>query len=310
MPRCPYCLVHFQPGEHFCKVCGSTLALFDNVVMTCPRCGVGISHKQKFCHECGVNLKIESLRAQTTMEPEAIPEPAPAPMTYFGEISQWLKLLVIGFLVWAGITVIGGVVLVRWFAGQTPGLPPIVGVPAPSFEAPPQAPAPPVQAPSPPAPIQAPPVPVQTPISPGQTAPSPVQAPPPPTQAPAPPVQAPPPSPQLPTESTAQVPPAPSTPEKPPPPTVEAPSRYPLLYVAVPRLHLRAKPSGGSGVIAALRLNNKVEKLEENPYGWVKVRDLETKQVGWVDRHYLEAAPKGGKKAPLGEEEASGTEKR
>jgi uncharacterized protein YgiM (DUF1202 family) len=61
-------------------------------------------------------------------------------------------------------------------------------------------------------------------------------------------------------------------------------------YVAVARLHLRAKPAPRSQVVRALKFNAQVEKLGESG-AWFKVRQSASGAVGWVLGRYLEKLP-------------------
>lgn len=65
----------------------------------------------------------------------------------------------------------------------------------------------------------------------------------------------------------------------------------PLFYVAVENLNLRMLPSTSSRIITVLNLNDKVEKLDQNPSGWFQVRRLRDGAVGWVAARYLEYFP-------------------
>lgn len=74
----------------------------------------------------------------------------------------------------------------------------------------------------------------------------------------------------------------------PPPKPVKAKSYF---YVAVKSLKLRLQPLATAAVVRTLRLNDLVEKLEENPQGWIKVRRPDGDAVGWVVGRYLSASP-------------------
>jgi uncharacterized protein YgiM (DUF1202 family) len=65
----------------------------------------------------------------------------------------------------------------------------------------------------------------------------------------------------------------------------------PFYYVAVRKLKLLAKPSPKSEVVRTLRFNDQVQKLEENPAGWLKVRQPATGAMGWVSLSDLETLP-------------------
>ncbi len=65
----------------------------------------------------------------------------------------------------------------------------------------------------------------------------------------------------------------------------------PYYYVAVRKLVLRAKPSLSGEVVRTLKFNNQVQRLEESPSGWFKVRQPSTGAVGWVFGPELESLP-------------------
>jgi uncharacterized protein YgiM (DUF1202 family) len=92
----------------------------------------------------------------------------------------------------------------------------------------------------------------------------------------------------------------------PPPPTAQRPGKTsPYAYVVVRQLRLRAQPLEKAKVIKHMALNDQVERLEQGPQGWVKVRHVASGAVGWVAGRYLETlpalaplAPKPGSKPP------------
>jgi uncharacterized protein YgiM (DUF1202 family) len=63
------------------------------------------------------------------------------------------------------------------------------------------------------------------------------------------------------------------------------------LYVAVRRLNLFREPQPKAEVVKQLKVNDQVEKLDQNPAGWVKVRQPSSGAVGWVPGSYLETLP-------------------
>lgn len=65
----------------------------------------------------------------------------------------------------------------------------------------------------------------------------------------------------------------------------------PYLYVAARRLKLHRQPLPEAEVVKQLQFNDQVEKLEENPSGWTKVRQAASGAVGWVQGRYLETLP-------------------
>ena len=67
----------------------------------------------------------------------------------------------------------------------------------------------------------------------------------------------------------------------------------PYLYVAVRRLKLFRQPRPEAEVVKLLQVNDQVEKLDQNPAGWVKVRQPSSGAVGWVLGRYLEPLPVG-----------------
>ena len=63
------------------------------------------------------------------------------------------------------------------------------------------------------------------------------------------------------------------------------------LYVAVRRLKLCGEPRPEAEVVKLLQVNDQVEQLDQNPAGWVKVRQPSSGAVGWVPGRYLEPLP-------------------
>ena len=61
--------------------------------------------------------------------------------------------------------------------------------------------------------------------------------------------------------------------------------------MAVRRLKLLREPRPEAEVIKLLQVNDQVEKLDQNPAGWVKVRQPASGAVGWVQGRYLEPLP-------------------
>jgi uncharacterized protein YgiM (DUF1202 family) len=62
-------------------------------------------------------------------------------------------------------------------------------------------------------------------------------------------------------------------------------------YVAVKKLNLRAKPVEHSEIVKTLQLNEQLQKLEQTPQGWVKVRQPSSGAVGWVKKGQLGTLP-------------------
>ena len=58
-------------------------------------------------------------------------------------------------------------------------------------------------------------------------------------------------------------------------------------FVAVRRLTLRREPRVEAEAIKLLQLNDQVEKLDQSPSGWFKVRQPLSGAVGWAPEHYL-----------------------
>jgi len=90
-------------------------------------------------------------------------------------------------------------------------------------------------------------------------------------------------------------------PPPPAPPKAEKP-RLPNLYVAVSKLLLREQPANRSKVVQELPFNTKVEKVEEQPNGWVLVQVPGGSVRGWAPARSLEGfmlkSPKVFKRAP------------
>lgn len=63
-------------------------------------------------------------------------------------------------------------------------------------------------------------------------------------------------------------------------------------YVAVTYLKLYQQPMNSAKVIKTLKFNNQLQKLAENPLGWLKVRQPSSSAVGWVKQRYLESLPR------------------
>ena len=76
-------------------------------------------------------------------------------------------------------------------------------------------------------------------------------------------------------------------------------------FVAVRRLTLRQEPQDNAKAITLLQFNDQVEKLEQNPAGWLKVRQPASGGIGWVPERFFGTTPlkfprfeKPGKKKP------------
>jgi uncharacterized protein YgiM (DUF1202 family) len=65
----------------------------------------------------------------------------------------------------------------------------------------------------------------------------------------------------------------------------------PYLYVAVKRLKLLGQPLINAEVIKVLQFNDQVEKLDQTPEGWLKIRQSASGAEGWVPARDLEDAP-------------------
>jgi uncharacterized protein YgiM (DUF1202 family) len=62
-------------------------------------------------------------------------------------------------------------------------------------------------------------------------------------------------------------------------------------FVTVKGLKLRQQPLVDAAVIKPLQFNDQVEKLDQNPAGWVKVRQPASGAIGWVPGRYLGTTP-------------------
>ncbi len=90
-------------------------------------------------------------------------------------------------------------------------------------------------------------------------------------------------------------PPPPPLPTYAPPPVAAAPRLPPQapgapLFVAVPRLNLRACPATNCQIIRVLSRNTELAALGEQG-GWVQVRVLSNGLVGWVGGRYVSPQP-------------------
>lgn len=65
----------------------------------------------------------------------------------------------------------------------------------------------------------------------------------------------------------------------------------PYFYVAVRRLKLQRQPQAAAEVVKLLQANDQLEKLDQNPAGWFKVRQPASGAVGWVPGRALETLP-------------------
>ncbi len=77
--------------------------------------------------------------------------------------------------------------------------------------------------------------------------------------------------------------------------TLEEPqARTPNLqyyFVAVRRLPLRREPLVKAEAVTLLQFNDQVEKLDQHPSGWLKIRQPASGAVGWVQERYLWNTP-------------------
>lgn len=71
----------------------------------------------------------------------------------------------------------------------------------------------------------------------------------------------------------------------------QGPAALPHLYVAVNRLKLLRQPLINAEVIKVLQFNDQVEKLDQTPAGWLKIRQPASGAEGWVPARDLKAAP-------------------
>ncbi|MCX5890811.1 MAG: SH3 domain-containing protein [Deltaproteobacteria bacterium] len=62
-------------------------------------------------------------------------------------------------------------------------------------------------------------------------------------------------------------------------------------FVTVRRLTLRREPLVKAEAIKLLQFNDQVEKLDQSPSGWLKVRQPASGAVGWVPERYLGTTP-------------------
>ncbi len=65
--KCPSCEQGFQPGDVFCRHCGTTLEA-QQVVSLCAACGARVVGPAKFCNSCGDSLASRSSRGLTAQQ--------------------------------------------------------------------------------------------------------------------------------------------------------------------------------------------------------------------------------------------------
>jgi len=73
---CPSCQAENREGAHFCKQCGTALAL------RCPSCGVAHGEGQRFCDECGAVLSATGASARPAAGPRVAAELRMASMLF------------------------------------------------------------------------------------------------------------------------------------------------------------------------------------------------------------------------------------
>jgi hypothetical protein len=168
MPQCPHCQAEFEPGQRYCKVCGSYLLHPETGDTFCPQCGIRVSHRQEFCHECDAPLKGQEAASpepeqapaeQAPVEPapvEAAPVEAAAPAATAAPAApaKGPAPLLIGLLIGAGIIILI-LLIVIFTRTQTPAPkapPPAPKAAAPAPPAAPPAPTAAAPAPAPPGP--------------------------------------------------------------------------------------------------------------------------------------------------------------
>ncbi|MFZ2088264.1 MAG: SulP family inorganic anion transporter [Desulfobaccales bacterium] len=61
-------------------------------------------------------------------------------------------------------------------------------------------------------------------------------------------------------------------------------------YVSVKDLSLREHPTDKAEIVKVLPFKSKLEKVDENSHGWIKVRVPETNITGWAHKEYFEAS--------------------
>ncbi|MCL4501374.1 MAG: SH3 domain-containing protein [Deltaproteobacteria bacterium] len=62
-------------------------------------------------------------------------------------------------------------------------------------------------------------------------------------------------------------------------------------FVVVRRLPLRREPKVDAGAVTLLQFNDQLEKLEQNPGGWLKVRQPSSGGIGWVQERFIGTTP-------------------
>lgn len=67
-----------------------------------------------------------------------------------------------------------------------------------------------------------------------------------------------------------------------------APPPSSFFFVGISSLNLRTGPTTSAPVVNVLRFNDEVERIDEAPGGWMKVRNTRDGSVGWVGANYLE----------------------
>ncbi len=73
-------------------------------------------------------------------------------------------------------------------------------------------------------------------------------------------------------------------------PQVKAPEPQ-YYFVVVRRLTLRQEPLPNAKAVTLLQFNDQVEKLEQNPAGWLKVRQPSSGGIGWVQERFIGTTP-------------------
>lgn len=128
--RCPNCGAEYEPGDTFCRTCGSSFPTYDATsrpAAFCSECGAAITLGQSFCPSCGTPTSNASSYFEATAK---LPKSAVAPVQYTpaGSIRaqqtpprKYMRIgLGLGIVILIAALAIGGVLYYNTLIGNEP----------------------------------------------------------------------------------------------------------------------------------------------------------------------------------------------
>lgn len=123
---CPHCQGENSEGKKFCKHCGQSLGIQQEVKNICPECHADNSLTSKFCKGCGASLVKEAIKIDVLKEQRTSPVQASGILT---EPTQSKKMVPIVMISAAVVISIGSIAGVWYYKNQQALPPPTVSQP-------------------------------------------------------------------------------------------------------------------------------------------------------------------------------------